>query len=525
VKRLLAGAAMIAVVIAVYGLRLDDTAGLFKDDAYYVVLARAIASGQGYSLISSAATPVLPAFPPGFALLLAPIVAALPNFADSVVWLKVFSIVAMIATGVMTFQYFRDREIGAGRAATIALITVLTPGFVFLATSTVMSECAFTLAMIAGAVALERAGRADNSRTSRRAIVLAGVATTASWLIRGSGIAVVAGGMAFLLWKRRWSAAAGFAVVCAICYLPWSAYSTSHQSSEAARAAHGGDIVRYYHSPLVSKPGEPPIEPGIVSSRVSTNFVNVFFRDMGAVMIPGGYRRADESGLEVFLLAGSTGMRAGSMGIGPAFYVVSGIVTLFVIAGAFCLARRRIGVAEFVCAATIAMLLPIASHSFRYLLPIVPFLIGYFLVGVESIAARVRADAGASAFRIASGCLLFFLLIEHGQYIWMKGQEPPPLWIGDGREVRAVTDFVNSRLPADAKAASTNPGLLYLMTGREAVVYIEPRERWTQWKAAGIRYIVALHAVPQPNPSLGYRVIYESPRLGLWVLATDPRQR
>ena len=153
---------------------------------------------------------------------------------------------------------------------------------------------------------------------------------------------------------------------------------------------------------------------------------------------------------------------------------------------------------------------------FRYLLPIVPFLIGYFLVGVHSIAARVR-DAGPPAFRIASGCLLFFILIEHGQYIWMKGQEAAPVWIRDGREVRAVTDFVNQRVPAGATAASTNPGLVYLATGRKAVVYIDPDERWAQWQAAGIRYVVALHAVPQPSPALGYSVVFESPRLRLWV--------
>lgn len=521
-KRLLAGVATLAVVIAVYGLRLDGTAGLYKDDAYYVVLARAIAEGRGYSLISSATAPVLPAFPPGFALLLTPIVAAVPDFADNVRWLKALSIIAMIATGVLTFQYFRGRGISDGRAAAIAVITALTPGFVFLATSTVMSECAFTLAMLGGAVAIERTDRGARESSSRVAIVPAGIASTAAWLIRGSGIAIVAGAVAFLLWKRRWRAAAGFAVVCAICYLPWYAYSATHQSPEAARAAHGGDIVRYYHSPLVSKPGEPPIEAGIVSSRIATNFVNVFFRDMGAVIIPGGYRRADESGLEVFLLAASSGPRAGSMGIGPAFYAVSGMASLFVIAGAFAMARRRIGVAEFFCVATIAMLLLIASHSFRYLLPIVPFLVGYFLVGIESVAARVRAAAGPSAFRIAAGCLLFFLMIEHGQYIWLKAQEPPPIWIRDGREVRAVTDFVNQRLPVDAEAASTNPALLYLTTGRKAVVYIDPDERWAQWKAEGIRYVVALHAVPQPSPTLGYRVIFESPRLGLWVLDMSP---
>lgn len=522
-KRLIELSAIIAVVVAVYVLRLDDVAGLFKDDAYYVVLARSLAAGQGYALISSAAAPVLPAFPPGFALLLAPIVAAVPQFPDNVFWLKAVSIAAMFAVGFLTFHYFhRCREISWGRAAVIGTLTALTPGFVFLATSTLMSECVFTLGMVGSAIAIEHAARIDGPSGSRARVVIAGMLASATWLIRAPGLAVVAGGAVFLLWRRGRRTAAGFLAVCALCYAPWSVYAATHQGAEADRVAHGGDIVRDYRNALVWRAGGRLVEPGVAGSRIWTRFIDVFARDMGAMIMPGGYRGADESGLEVFHLAASSGLDAGSMGIGPAFHVVSGIASVFVLAGAFAMARRRAGVAELLSASTVAMLLLISTHSFRYVLPIVPFLIGYFLAGVEASAARIRADAGAPAFRIAAGCLLAFLVIEHGQYIWMKSQEPPPAWARDHREVRAVTDFVNAHVPADATAASTNPGLLYLATGRRSVVYIDPDDRWEQWKAAGIRYVVAMHLVPQPSPGLGYRVVYESPRLRLWVLDMAP---
>lgn len=521
--RRVAGIAVIAVVAAVYGLRLDDTAGLYKDDAYYIVLAKALADGQGYALINSAATPLLPAFPPGFAMLLAPIVAAAPDFPGNVTWLKALSIVAMFATGWLTYRYLHAyRDIDRSRAAAIALLTTLTPGFVFLATSTVMSECAFTLVLMGGAVALERAAGSRRASSSRLAIVVAAAAATAAYLIRGSGIAVIGGGALFLLWRRGWRAAAGFALVCGVSYAPWYLYDTAHRPTEADRAAYGGDVVRYYHSPLVSRGEEPAISVEVVAGRIFTNFVNVVGRDVGAAVFPAGYRGADESGLEVFLLAGATGLRAGSMGIGAAFVAGSAGISVFVLIGAITMARRRVGAAEFLCVATIGMLLLISSHQFRYVLPIAPFLIGYFLIGIETVVAWLRTGAGPSAFRIASGCLLFFLVTEHGRYIWMKTRGPAPIWIEDGREVRAVTDFVNRGIPAGATAVSTNPGLLYLMTGRRALVYVDPGKRWEQWKAAGIRYAVALNGVPPPSPSLGYRVLYESPRVGLWVLDLNP---
>jgi hypothetical protein len=509
--------AMTAGVIAVYVLRLDDVAGLYKDDAYYVVLAQSLARGDGYALVKSATAPILPSFPPGFALMLAPIFAAAPSYPDNLIWLKAVSIAAMIGTGLLTFRYLHGyRSIGAGRAATIAALTTLTPGLVFLATSTVMSECVFTFALIGSAIAIERAALTREPSRARRAIVLAALVTTAAWLIRSSGIALVGGGALFLGWKRGWRAAAGFLVACAIGYAPWAAYSATHGPTAADRTAYGGDSVRAFRHPLT-------IGIGPLSWRTADNVLNVLGRDVGALIFPAGYRGADESGLEAFQLAGSTGPDAGSMGIGPPFVAASGAVTLFVIAGAFAMARRRVGVAEFFAVLTILLVAVFTKEAvYRYMLPLAPLVIGYFLVGVESVATRLRAGTGPPAFRVAAACLLFFVIAEHGRYIWLKTQGPAPAWLRDGGEVRLVTDYINTHLPADAKVASTNPGLVYLLTGRRAVSYVEPVTNWPHWQRAGIRYAVALHAVPEPNRALGFRTLYESPRLGLWVLETVP---
>jgi len=78
--RRVGAAAAIAAVAAVYVLRLDSAAGLYVDDAWYIVLAESLWRGEGFRLISSATTPILPAFPPGFPLILAPIVGLFPSF-------------------------------------------------------------------------------------------------------------------------------------------------------------------------------------------------------------------------------------------------------------------------------------------------------------------------------------------------------------------------------------------------------------------------------------------------------------
>ena len=99
------GTVVIVTVSLVYLLRLDRTAGLMIDDAWYLVLAKALASGDGYRLTSSAAVPIMPVVPPGFPALLAPVFAILPNFPDNLLLLKMISIAAMAGVGVATYRY------------------------------------------------------------------------------------------------------------------------------------------------------------------------------------------------------------------------------------------------------------------------------------------------------------------------------------------------------------------------------------------------------------------------------------
>ena len=177
-------AAAVVLALAVYLLRLDVVVGQYVDDAWYVLLAQAIASGQGYHLIS-APTPdlaaILPFSPPGFPLVLALVVAVTPAFPANVLALKIVSMLAMIGVGVLSAVYYRDRSLPAPFAIALALVVVITPAFVFLATSTVMSEPLFTLAELAAVVLV-----------GRRRPVLGGLAAAAAALVRSAGLPILA---------------------------------------------------------------------------------------------------------------------------------------------------------------------------------------------------------------------------------------------------------------------------------------------------------------------------------------------
>src|SRR5262249_7274387 len=80
--------------------------------------------------------------PPGFPVLLSLVFRIAPCFPENVPLLKAVSILAMAGVALLTMQHCRrDQGLTSFTAWAIALATAVHPAFVFLATSTVMSEC------------------------------------------------------------------------------------------------------------------------------------------------------------------------------------------------------------------------------------------------------------------------------------------------------------------------------------------------------------------------------------------------
>jgi Gpi18-like mannosyltransferase len=86
----------------------------------------------------------------------------------------------MIGVGVLSAMYYRDRSLPAPFAIALALVVVITPAFVFFATSTVMSEPLFTLAEVAAVVLI-----------GRRRPILGGVTAAAATLVRSAGLPIL----------------------------------------------------------------------------------------------------------------------------------------------------------------------------------------------------------------------------------------------------------------------------------------------------------------------------------------------
>ena len=517
-------AAAILAVVAIYALRLDRAAGLIVDDAWYILLAKAIAQGDGFRLISSAATPIMPVVPPGFPMLLAPVFVVSPQFPDNVLLLKAVSVAAMIGAGALFYFYLvRQRGTPAGQAAIIALATLLTPGLVFLATSTVMAECVFTLAQIATIVLLERCNRAGAPANRPGDAAFAGIAAAATVLLRTAGVAALAAGGLYLMISRGWRSAVAFSGAALVCLVPWGAYAAAHAPTAAESIEHGGTIAFAYSELLtMRRPGDPAAgraNAGDLPARVARNLVNVFGRDAGGVFVPAFFRSSDESGQEVVALGGATGLLGASMGAAPATMAVSFILSAVALIGFGVHVRRGLTSAETLVALTAAMVLLVPGRTFRYVLPLAPFLWMYFVAGLRTVALGREP-----VVRVALICLIALQVQEHVQYVLLKTRAaPPPEWLEDQREVDDLLSWMNTNLSDSGAVATTNPGLVFLRTGRKTLVSEDPARNRERWKARGVKYLVSLRTIAPPSRSLGFTKLYDSPRRRLFVLElSDP---
>lgn len=519
----------IAVVaaIGVYGWRLDGAAGLTVDDAWYVLLAKSLARGDGFRLISSATDPILPAFPPGFPAILALVFRMQPEFPGNLFLLKSVSVVAMFGVGVLTYLHLARGQVASRMlAAAVAITTVLTPAFVFLATSTVMAECVFTVLQLGAVVVLDGAGRTQGSARSRWSVAIAAVIAAATVLVRTAGLALVLAGTLYLLQQRRWRAAVAFTATVAVCLLPWLLYVSEHRPTPAQSAAHGGSVAYGYGQLLAMRyggdAGAGRIGVADLPRRVQGNLVNVFGRDIGAIIFPAAFRGPAESGEEVVSIGGGSGNRGGSMGGATATVILSAALSAIALAGFLsAFARERLTLPLILVTVTIAMIVLVPAHTFRYLLPLTPFVLAYFLSGIGVIASLIRRPGSSlmgSELRIAALCLPLMLGIEHAQYIWQARNGPPPDWLGNHQEVTGMMGWMNRNLVSEGAVTTNNPGLVYLLTGRKTLAWEDPRANWDRWRALGVRYAVALHPAEKPSSDLGYRLLYESPGRRLWVL-------
>jgi hypothetical protein len=204
---------------------LDDFhVGVFHDDAMYVILGRALATGQGYRYLNLPGAPVASHFPPGYPLLLSLVWRVAPGFPANVVVFKLLNAAFLCASAVLVAQLVRER-LGSNRwAIATGLATAISVPLLVLVTM-VLSEPFFLALLLAALIVAERfVAGAVAARSALALGLFVGVLT----LVRSHGIALVPAICLLLARRRRWSDMTIFAASTLAVLVPWQWWSTAH---------------------------------------------------------------------------------------------------------------------------------------------------------------------------------------------------------------------------------------------------------------------------------------------------------
>ncbi|MGE0129891.1 MAG: ArnT family glycosyltransferase [Blastocatellales bacterium] len=519
-KVMIAGVAgALLLFIATYLWRLDHVIGMYGDDSWYVVLAKSLATGQGYSLVNSPSPGILPIYPPVFPWLLSLAYRLSPEFPQNLWLLKSVSIAAMLGIGVAVYAHLRsERKLSVWFAIGIAMATVVNPAFVFMATSTVMAECVFTLGMLLTIVVIERGARVARGR-GYWLFALGGALASFTFLTRAQGAGLIIAVAVYLLKERMIRALALFVVIAALLAGSWTLYAWKRAPTPEQRDEQNSYIVKSYAAQLTSSAQpDPAVRPPFLNRMATRSFNNssrMLESNIGSLIVYPVFRTAEP------LVADKRTVRTALLSL---------LLSVIIIIGFISALRARVTLADLAVFFSTLILMVWTFASFRFVLPLLPFAIFYLVLGLRAICRLTQRLFSAPGARLQRAALLgvIALIIGFNTYtnaaygLSMRGPESErPEWLRAFEENRAMIQWAGEHIPKESVISSSNPGLVHLYTGHKTVGTTDPSTHWELWKRIGVRYAVLNSIRPQSDPSPAmkrYSIIYTSDRMKLRIV-------
>ena len=494
-------AASLAILFfIVYLARLDHVVGMVVDDAWYVLLAKALATGQGYTLINSPTPGIRPFYAPFFPALLSIFYRLSSGFPGNLWLLKSVSVAAMFGAGVLAYVYFRRvRAVPPFAALGIAAATVFYPALVFLATSSVMSECVFTLLQLGALLLVERCVAEREGNAALKFAALGAVVVAAAFLTRPAGLGLLAGSVLYLFKEKLTRPLLVFAGIALLLVGPWVIYSRVYAPTPEQRAEQGANIVQPYTTQFWQKVAGAPQEGTItiddLPERVWNNLSEIAKYDIGGLALYTMFRPL-EPGDRV---------RIGSEGRG-----LSLLLAVLVLFGYVMTVRQRLTLAEIVTPLALLISISWGWEQFRLLLPLAPLLLYYLLRGIKGLGdlyLTLTGEAAGSKEWLAATIVIWLVvamnLYSNNQYIQKKNDPTPAYqlkWLRAFDENEALIKYAGTNLAKDAVVATQNPALVNLYTGHKTVASDDPAGSWENWKKLGVRYLVRTSPYPLGPP-------------------------
>ena len=464
-------AAAIAIAVTIVAFE-PFPVGVWVDDGHYVILARALASGDGYRYVNLPGAPFATHFPPGYPVFLAVLTRLVPAFPANV-RLFVFANAVFTATTAAAIVVLGHRRLSLPLpVATLAAVSWAIAVPTLMLSTAVMSEPFFLALLLPTLLLAERAARDGRAR----ATVVVALMLAACFLVRSIGVAACGALIVVLAARRRWRDLGLTVVTTGAAIAPWLVWKRLHETPlPTAWAGMYGDYGTWFADGLSSH--------GItLVSRVATQ------NSRDIIEAFAGYWSA---------------------GPGGAFRTSLGVVLLVATCAglAICWRRAPVSVGTLVGYIAIVLVWPFDPQRFVWGVGAlwIPFAcaaawrLWEWLAGhVVSRTKRAACSAALTAFAL---CMPIGLILAVPTRAWNRVPR-------QGEEMLVpMLQWVARNTSPDAIIATDAETVVYLYTGRRGVPYVP-------FKASDR---VGLMTADEAYAGLGEILRLYHPR---WVLAT-----
>ncbi len=445
---LLALGGILILGVAAWSQRLGPYLG-GGDDAIYLILGRDLAEQGTYRDRYFPGAPAHRQYPPGYPLMIATVLRGLgdPNILDAVAPLRAMSLAFLLCSVPLFLALERGRERTAVLLAAVFL-WLFHPTAIELAGS-VLTEVPYLFFSLLGMLAFERLvlGERDASPPKPFRVGLAAAALAWPVYLRMNGIALGMAAVGVLSQRRRWRAALLVGGLWLAMLLPLPAV----MAGGGSKAGYGGllfakDIEGYDASP--------------------------------ATIVDLGHRLVASVGAYAAMLPDALFLwgKFGRAALPVALPLVAALLLVGLVG------RLRAGHAyqELYVFLSVLILVAFPIRSFRYLVPLLPFLTLYVARGADTVAQSLgRSVKMPRPAWLARGALTALVLVGFASGLHFHRAEvaeaarPPAQrtyegWVPGQWE---AIDWIAAHAPQQAVAMLRKPQLLYLLTGRKGVTY------------------------------------------------------
>ena len=436
------------------------------DNVVYYLLGKALATGQGYVSLYEPGTPQHTLYPPGYPILLVPVFWL---FGGSFWAGKALSFAAAMAALALSVRYLRQRLEPRAESGIVFAFAL----FFMAANSTFLAYSHWKLSdMPYLAVSLGALIFAEGEGRGVKRWLPAALLAACAYLIRTAALPLCAA-VTWGVWRRhgRWAGACT-AALCLAVVVGWALRN-------AGADPEGPGYLAQFFAVDPYKPALGTLTATSFAARVVDNLGTYAFLEVPRLVWPFLPALGEPEPLAAYVLGAA-------------------LVPLLLYGFARQVSRRGLQAGDLYAALYVALLAAWHWKGDRFLLPLLPLLLGYIGLGLVDLvrggeATRVAAPAppgdgarGSGFRRVRGGVALLALALALTPNLWHALRRvPAQLSVtlhhlsGDRlagyqwfeRDYFAAAIWLRENAPPEAVVVSRKPQFIYLFSGLKSVLY------------------------------------------------------